>query len=432
MKLLLRPIDAAILIFFRIVVGILMGQELINEIFIGKLHRFSITKIHFNYMLFDWIKPWPYQGMIVHFSVTIFAAFAVAFNYHYKFFSKVLFLGYTLLFLFDQSHYINHIYLYCLISFWMMFLPLDKPQNTRPAWMLYLLLFHMGLAYFFGGIAKLNDDWLNGSPMNLYLSVKQNYLLGDLYVKSWAPYLFSYGGIFFDLLIVPLMIMPGTRLFGFVASIIFHISNVMMFGLATFPWFSILMTSMFFHPSWPRRIPILRKFMPWHLEVAPVYYANKKIVAFISCYILIHLALPLRHYLFYPGNPSWTEEGHMFAWRMMLRSKTGRTDFYVHNKEVGSEKVDLMKHLTKKQIHIMSGRPDLMLQFAHHLRDHYEKAWGTEVSVYASSRIGLNGREPQEMIAFGTDLAKEERSLKPYKWIVPLGKNTLSEWSWIK
>ena len=37
-------------------------------------------------------------------------------------------------------------------------------------------------------------------------------------------------------------------------------------------------------------------------------------------FIIIHLLLPFRHWL-YSGNTSWHEEGHYFAWRMMLRQK---------------------------------------------------------------------------------------------------------------
>ena len=202
-KLLYQPIDAAILIYFRIVAGILMAQELINSLVIGKFSVYTDPKFHFNYQYFEWLKPWPYWGMVVHFALTIFAGFAVAFNYHYRLFSIILFFGYSTLFLMEATEYINHIYLYCLISFWMIFLPLDKNRNSAPAWMLYLLLFHMGLAYFFGGVAKLNSDWLMGTPMDLYLAARKDYPLGLLYSQKWAPYVFSYGGLIFDLMIVP-------------------------------------------------------------------------------------------------------------------------------------------------------------------------------------------------------------------------------------
>ena len=35
------------------------------------------------------------------------------------------------------------------------------------------------------------------------------------------------------------------------------------------------------------------------------------------------VAVPTRHFFVYEGNPSWSEEGHLAAWHMMLRTKKG-------------------------------------------------------------------------------------------------------------
>jgi vitamin K-dependent gamma-carboxylase len=415
-----KPVDAAILIYFRIGAGILMSQELINGLFIGKFHEYTAPKFHFSYLFFDWIEPWSYWGMVLHYSLTIFSGFAVAFNFHYRIFSKLLFLGYVLLFLMAQTEYINHNYLYCLVSFWMMFLPLDKNQSKQPAWMLYLLLFHMSLAYFFGGIAKLNSDWLSGTPMDLFLSHRKDYPLGKIYSATWAPYLFSYGGLAFDLLIVPMLLWKRTRLIALVSSIFFHISNIMMFGLATFPWFSMLLTSMFFDPSWPGKVPVLRNFMPGKHNDEFNYSPKPFLKYALGLYVMIHVVLPFRHH-FYPGITSWTEEGHMFAWRMMLRSKSGNLNYYVKNLTSGQVfPVNHLEFITTRQYQDIIGKPDLVLQMAHKLRDYYQEKWLSKVSVYATSRVSLNGRPREEMISQGVDLALEERTIKPYKWVKPL------------
>lgn len=417
---LFKPIDAAILIYFRIFAGILMAQELINGLIIGKFDQYTLPQFNFSYMFFEWVKPWSFWGMVLHYAVTIFAGFAVAFNFHYRVFSVILFLGYSFLFLFDQTEYINHTYLYCLVSFWMMFLPLDKHRKSHPAWMLYLILFHMSLAYFFGGIAKLNSDWLTGTPMDLFLAARVNKPLGVLYSAKWAPYAFSYGGVLFDLLIVPMMIWKPTRLIGLACSIVFHMSNVLMFGLATFPWFSLLLTTMFFDPSWPRKIPILRSWMPWGIERVQEFKPNKILVSVLTVYCLIHMSLPLRH-LFYPGVTNWTEDAHMFSWRMMLRSKQGSLHYFIKRKsDVVMEKVDPLQFITPRQFDDIIGKPDLILQFAHFLRDHYKNHKNEDVEVYASSRVSLNGRPHREMIRPGTNLANQERSLRPYTWVRPL------------
>ena len=44
--------------------------------------------------------------------------------------------------------------------------------------------------------------------------------------------------------------------------------------------------------------------------------------------------MPLRHFL-YPGDPSWTEEGHNLAWHMRLRSKSGTIALFASDPRSG-------------------------------------------------------------------------------------------------
>lgn len=429
MNALTRPIDSSSLIFFRLVTGILIAQELINGLFLGKFHEYTAPAFHFSYLFFEWIRPWPYWGMVVHYTITILAALGVAFNFKYRLSSILLFAGHASLFLMEQTEYINHAYLYSLITFWLMVLPLNQKHSHFPAWMLYIILFHMGLAYFYGGIAKLNSDWIAGRPMNLFLEHRKYHLLGYLYQAKWAASFFSYGGILFDLLIVPLMIIKRTRAMGFILSLCFHLSNVVMFGLATFPWFSLLLTSLFFDPSWPRKIPLFSRYLVRETKSLERTKLSPLLLSGLGLYVLVHLSLPLRHWL-YPGFTSWTEEGHMFSWRMMLRHKRGTLSYFVHNKTTGEiTPINPLEFITQRQYGDIIGKPDLMLQFAHFLRDHYRNLWSSEVSVFASSRVSLNGRPKKEMIRPGTDLAREERSLLNYEWILPLDETQSPNYS---
>ncbi len=429
MNTLTRPIDSSSLLLFRLVTGILIAQELINGLFLGKFHEYTAPIFNFSYLFFEWVRPWPYGGMVAHYTVTILAALAVAFNFKYRLSSILLFAGYTSLFLMEQTEYINHAYLYSLISFWLMVLPLNQKRSHFPAWMLYMILFHMGLAYFYGGIAKINSDWIAGRPMNLFLEHRKDHFFGFLYQAKWASYFFSYGGILFDLLIVPMMIIKKTRLLGFMLSLCFHLSNVVMFGLATFPWFSLLLTSLFFDPSWPRKIPLFSRYLVSKTEPPKGTKPSPLLLSLLGLYIIIHLSLPLRHWL-YPGVTSWTEEGHMFSWRMMLRHKRGTLSYFVQNKTTKEIiPINPLEFITQRQYGDIIGKPDLMLQFAHFLRDHYGKLWSSEVSVFASSRVSLNGRPKKEMIKPGTDLAREERSLLKYEWILPLAETQSANYS---
>src|SRR6185437_14222123 len=60
------------------------------------------------------------------------AAACVMMGFLYRFAAPVLFLAFTYFFLLDQTRYMNHLYLICLISFLMCFLPAERRfQLTR-------------------------------------------------------------------------------------------------------------------------------------------------------------------------------------------------------------------------------------------------------------------------------------------------------------
>ena len=61
-----------------------------------------------------------------------------------------------------------------------------------------------GNRVFLRGLAKLTRDWFYGEPLRTYLSASTDVpIVGSLFTKEWMVYLFSYGGLLFDLLVVP-------------------------------------------------------------------------------------------------------------------------------------------------------------------------------------------------------------------------------------
>lgn len=344
--------------------------------------------------------------MLLHYGVTIAAGLFVALNIQYRLASIILFLGYASLFLMEKTAYINHFYLYTLISFWMMMLPLNRRRGEAPAWILYLILFHISIVYFYAGVAKLNSDWLSGNTIDFFLRNRGFY---HPYIGKFI----AWAGVGFDLLVVPLLLFRPMRIFAFAAAVIFHFSNAYIFGLATFPWFALMMTTLYFDSSWPRRF--YEGFIPFNKYIR--FFRGPSITPLIVLYCLLQLTIPLRLHL-YPGNTHWTEEGHMFAWRMKLRSKTGNIHYYVRNKKTHEIRIiSPQAYLTSKQYRTLVGRPDHILQFAHFLRDEFNKKLGWNSEVKASSMVGVNGSKMKEMIRHGVDLAQEQRTLGPYKWI---------------
>ena len=68
----------------------------------------------------------------------------------------------------------------------------------------------------------------------------------------------------------------------------------------------------------------------------------------------------------------------------------------------------------------MSTRPDMILQFAHHLAALWESEGYEGIEVRTRVMASLNGRPRQLLIDPDVDLAREPRSLLPASWIVPL------------
>ncbi len=145
------------------------------------------------------------------------------------------------------------------------------------------------------------------------------------------------------------------------------------------------------------------------------------LLGFIALWLAFQILFPLRH-LLYPGNPSWNEEGQRFAWQMKLRDKHGNATFIVRDPATDKRwqvvPADLlMPHQARK----VAMRPDMILQFAHHLaRTAAELGGIADAEVRAHVCVSLNGREAALLIDPERDLARIERSLRHADWVLPL------------
>src|SRR5687767_12535448 len=175
---LLTPVDIASLCFFRIGFGAIMAWWAWDYLTSGRVSFLYIEpRFHFTYYLFDWVRPWPGAGMYLHFLALTLLALAIAFGFYYRLATALFGSGFTYVFLLDKANYQNHYYLVMLLSWTLAILPLHREvsydaayrpalrSQSVPTWALYLVRFHIGLPYFFGGVAKLNADWFAGEPI---------------------------------------------------------------------------------------------------------------------------------------------------------------------------------------------------------------------------------------------------------------------------
>jgi hypothetical protein len=357
---LFNPVDISFLVFFRILFGGILVWEVYRYFSNGWISRYYIEPaVTFPYYGFGWLKPWPEPGMYIHFFVLGVAAGCVMAGFLYRIAAPVFFLAFAYSFLLDQTRYLNHLYLVCLIGFLMCFLPAERAfsvdallrrkirSDVVPAWTLWLLRAQVGIPYFFGGIAKLNSDWIHGGePMRTWLRPLTTASGGSpIFTSDVVVYGFVIGGLLLDLFVVPLLLWQRTRPFALVAAIVFNLINSVIFDIGIFPWLMLGSLLIFFPPDLMRRFA--RAFMSSgeefdnasRVSVVPKTIAEgsncpslttsqRLIAGLLAAYLVVQLVFPLRHYL-YSGKVSWTEEGHNFAWHMKLRTKTGEAVFTV-------------------------------------------------------------------------------------------------------
>jgi len=429
---LFAPVDAASLAYFRALFGGIMLWEVWRYFDHDWIRRYWITPtFHFTYYGFGWVHPWPGQGMYIHFFGLGVLALFILLGFCYRLSAILFFFGFTYAFLLEQARYLNHFYFVCLISFLMIFIPAHRVASldawrrphrggdTAPAWALWLLRAQVGIVYFYGGLAKINEDWLRGEPVRAWLAERMDVpFIGRFFTQEAVVYFFSYGGLLFDLLIVPMLLWRRTRWIGFGLAIFFNAANARLFSIGIFPWMMLAGSALFFAPDWPRRFFALpRRAMDDNVATCGSRFQRRLILICVGVYLATQLLVPLRHHL-YPGEVSWTEEGHLFAWHMKLRDKSGRARFFISDAD-RTWPVYLTDDLDHRQIEKMSTRPDMILQFAHYLRDRMAKE-GKEVKVRARARVSLNGRAPQFLIDPTVDLAAVPRDLWPAPWIVSL------------
>ncbi|MBC8085025.1 MAG: HTTM domain-containing protein, partial [Hymenobacter sp.] len=139
----------------------------------------------------------------------------------------------------------------------------------------------------------------------------------------------------------------------------------------------------------------------------------------LGLYALVQVLVPLRHFL-YPGDVHWTEEGHHFAWHMMLRAKSGSLTYRVVLPDGRTETVAPATYLTPRQTSKLVGQPDCILQFAHFLAADYRRRGLGPVAVYADSWVQLNRRPGRSLVSPTVNLAAQPRTLGQYPWISPV------------
>lgn len=432
-KFLFKHIDNSALVVFRIIFGLLCFLESVGAIFTGWVTRTLVEpKFTFSFIGFEWLQPLPGIWMYVYYAIMGVFGLLIMVGYKYRISIIAFSIMWSCTYFMQKASYNNHYYLLILLSLIMAFQPankyasLDAKMNpaikslSMPAWCKWVFVLQLFIMYSYASIAKLYPDWLDLTFPKLLLNGKQNYpLIGEFLQNDFVPYFISYGGIIFDGLIIPLLLIKQTRKYAFLASIFFHLFNSFVFQVGVFPYLSLAFTLFFFEPKTIRNIFLKKKALYTEAEVITPNYRTALIVI-SSIYFAIQIALPLRQH-FIEDNVLWTEEGHRLSWRMMLRSKRGYASYKVIDKKTkATQTINLNDYLTRKQKNLVSTKPDVIWQFAQHLKQDF-KDKGQDVSVFVECKISINGRPPKTLVDPNRDIANEKWNVFNHSdWLLPI------------
>jgi hypothetical protein len=434
-KWLYPAIDNAPLLIFRIFFGFLLACETFGAILTGWVKtNFIDPKFTFSHIGMDWLQPLPGYGMYFYFITMGILGLLVMLGYKYRLTLGLFTILWGGVYFMQKTSYNNHYYLLLLVCIIMWFLPanryasIDAKLNPNikklamPAWCSWVMIAQVTIVYFFATLAKFYPDWLNGHFVSgLLRGSAPNDFLRDLFSQKWFYMFITYGGMVFDLTVVPLLLIKKTRTWAFIASLIFHIFNSIILQIGIFPFFALSFVVFFYPPERIRQLFFRKK--PVYTEEGYMYEGNNILQWFFIPYFIVQLALPLRHY-FIKGDVLWTEEGHRLSWRMMLRTRNGSTDYRIvdkKTKEVFS--YPFSDELTYKQQNGMETKPDMIWQLAQRIKHQYAEK-GKDVAVYAKTKVSVNGSPYKMLIDPNADLAAASWNYFGHsEWVLLYDKN---------
>ena len=447
-----NTVNIAPLITFRIVFGLMMFASTLRFILKGWINDFYVTpKYYFTYYGFDWVKPLEENSMYILFGILLLSSLLIAFGFFYRISIVLFFLVFTYIELIDKTNYLNHYYFISLMSFILIFLPLNrhfsidvyfricKEKTKVPSWTINFIKLQIAFVYIFAGISKLNYNWLiEAQPLINWLKHQSDFpIIGSLLLNDITAYLFSWGGAIFDLFIVFILISKRWRIYGYILVVIFHLLTSIMFPIGVFPLVMIGSTLIYFDEKIHLKIiNLISRFTLKINESKTEYIYNTKKsfkpiykMLFVSFFIL-QLVLPLR-YLMYPGKLFWTEQGYRFSWRVMLIEKAGYAQFYIHE-PVKDRKmlIESRNYLTPQQEKMMATQPDMILQFAHHISNTFKDSiiierngeiinLGKSPKVTADIKVSLFNKGSRSFIDNNINLTGEKRGFSNKSWILP-------------
>ncbi|XP_039294143.1 vitamin K-dependent gamma-carboxylase [Nilaparvata lugens] len=172
-----RPCDATSLSAVRLLFGIVMLIDTVEERGFTEAERLWGDPKECRFPLFYFLRPLPLKWMYFLYTIMSLGAIGISLGAYYRFSCLALTLPYWYILLLNKSVWNNHSYLYGLLCILMTcssasnvwsfdrIVRRKKYDDTVPLWNYSILRFQLFALYFFAGLKKINRDWLSGYSM---------------------------------------------------------------------------------------------------------------------------------------------------------------------------------------------------------------------------------------------------------------------------
>jgi vitamin K-dependent gamma-carboxylase len=447
---LLKPVDALPVRVFRALFGIAMMMEMIYLLSNDAVEKLVLLpQVRITYDFFEWLSPLPAPLMRALPFLMLIAAFLLTIGKWTRAAGLSFFIMHFYFLMLDKSYYNNHMYLYSLFGLLFAFEEETRRKDgvlTVPNWIWRVIQFQVLVVYFYGGIAKLNADWMfRHEPVLSILKAPQTTWILQSNMSAFITNALVWGGLLYDLGVPFLLMIRKTRYIALLLCFIFHISNIFIFNtgesgtIGEFPLVMIASCILFFDPEiinkWLNKLPVnpfkpklpqtARKKVPEKKQPAVAQkpglaYNSRFVVPFIFIYCLVQLLLPLRYHLI-TDNVMWTGEANNFAWRMKIRSADFKNRMWVRAEPAG-ERTELhpIGFINTMQHTLISQFPVDMMKFAKAMVPILKKRGVHDPIIEVTMELGINGRPRQ--LAIDSTLNLAAVNYTPWKhaeWILP-------------
>lgn len=431
--------DGFVLGSFRIIFGLVMIYEMLMYFRIDLIkNAFVLPRILLPYEGFGFLAPLPEPIMNVLLGLMLVSAICITVGKLFR--PACLFLGtfHLYFFLLDKSLFNNHIYLFIILAFLLSLTHADeflslKSKFTKakkvkskehssakkisgsgkliPKWEIFILQLQFAIVYFYGGLAKINSEWLvEMQPMKkLMETFPADHWMAAMMKNDFMAVFLTYGGLVFDLVIPFLLWNKSTRKWALIPIILFHLPNSQIFNdIGVFPFAMLASTILFFDT---KEIPFLRRWISKKAKVKnnkkvklePAGWVGKLTIAIV----VFQLLFPFRGLLL-PNPMDWTSVANRFSWRMKIQTRAlEEFNFYVKDGPDGDKiKVPINQLINTTQIKAVMHDVRAVAHVGKALAAQAREMGAKNPIVNAEIKVRWNGYPATYIVDPAVDLAK--------------------------